>query len=178
MMQSRQRKELVEKAGSKELKRKEENRKRGLQNPKQERLVSNASPTLSVKPPPTQCISHHLSLFHSCCFCPYWWDHSIASTSLWNYKWCFNSSFMTVKVLAWTNQFMLFFPTPIPKTSELGQSSPSFYFKVLHVMVPTNSSDLISSSIFFHSFTPFTADYEHSCTGQRLSILPDFIHIL
>ena len=73
---------------------------------------------------------------------------------------------------------MLFFPTPIPKTSELGQSSPSFYFKVPHVMVPTNSSDLQSSSIFFYSFTPFTADHEHSCTGQRLSILPDFIHIL
>lgn len=46
MMQSRQRKELVEKAGSKELKGKEENWKRGLQNPKQERLDSNASPTL------------------------------------------------------------------------------------------------------------------------------------
>lgn len=46
MMQSRQRKELVEKAGSKELKVKEEKRKRGLKNPKQERLVSNGSPTL------------------------------------------------------------------------------------------------------------------------------------
>lgn len=161
VIQSRQRKELMEKAGTKELKMKEENQEGGLQNPKQERLVSNGSPALQLTPPPTQCISHRFSLFHSYCFCPFWWDYSIVSTCLQNYKWCFNSSFMAVKVLLWTNQFMLFFPTPIPKTSELGQSSASFYFKVLHVMVPTNSSDLISSSIFFYSFHSWSWTFLH-----------------
>lgn len=53
------------------------------------------------------------------------------------------------------------FPTPIPKTSEHGQSSASFYFKVLHVMVPTNSSDLISSSIFFYSFHSWSWTFLH-----------------
>ena len=82
------------------------------------------------------------------------------------------------------------FPTPIPKTSTLGQSSPSLMFKVLHFMFKVLCSGTnqffwfhhssVSSFIFslFHSQSLISLDWSRIFNPPRLCTYSRFSFIL
>lgn len=128
----------------------------------------------------SSCLFYQFSLFHSYCFCQYWWAYSIVCICLSNCKWFFNSSAIVLKVVIWTNQFMLFFLPKFLKPQNLHNQVQIFYllFNVLHVIVQTNFSNV---AILQHLLSSLYSIHSWSLTVLKRAgtfNLPNFAHTL